>query len=319
MTKGVLQLPLAFLNGSTTLDTANKALDDSFREVFKILGTIIFQDENKLTTTEDVGCFFAGMELYLSLSFLKDLESVVGDKSDIVGYIKSGKLRSKMNQTSLLQEDQGSFDELLQICQIIDGIITLSIAGIDYIALRSNIFTFEMMQKILAPYMLFMRMLCSVPVVVKHVQHATNTQNDKVYRDLAIAGDIFHEITLIMQIFQHVTYKYSYITTGTSSVYNIVTVMHLFSAIYENGSYCISVTVIPKDYFGHESQRKKDVQIARKLSTLVGAVFAAFLDMLSFNSMEENETPELALVNGIAVGGVIISAGVDLVLPITID
>jgi hypothetical protein len=95
--KGVVQLPLAFFNGSTLIDILDKVLNDVLKPVFELLGILLFQDKDKFKSLGDVGFFAIGFFINMIGVFLKDILSATDEHLNIPGYIKSGKYRSQIN------------------------------------------------------------------------------------------------------------------------------------------------------------------------------------------------------------------------------
>jgi len=100
--KGALQIPLAFLNGSSSITLAEEALDDVFKEVFELLGFILFGDKEKFKTVQDVGYFLSGYMIYITLALSDEITHLSGVKSfDMVSYIKSGDFRNEVDGNTL--------------------------------------------------------------------------------------------------------------------------------------------------------------------------------------------------------------------------
>jgi len=98
--KGTLQLPLAFLNGSSLFDLLEEGLDDTLKPIFEALGLLIFQDKDKINKLSDIAYLTIGYYLNLSGLLLKDILSVTKTDIDIPQYIISGDLRADFNVLS---------------------------------------------------------------------------------------------------------------------------------------------------------------------------------------------------------------------------
>ena len=97
LSKGVMQLPMALLNGSSLFDMLDNALNDILKPVFELLGILLFQDKDKFKSLGDIGFFAIGFFINMISVFLKDILSAAHEHLDIAGYIKSGEYRSQVN------------------------------------------------------------------------------------------------------------------------------------------------------------------------------------------------------------------------------
>ena len=298
LTKGIVQVPLAFLNGSSSINFAENILEGVLKELFQALGLILFKDIDKFKTIEDIGYFFTGFHLYMSLSFFKDIDTFTTTKSiDVVKYIQSGEFREKINdsgskkQASSLHkanEKEENFEELVEISELIDGILVLTIHTLDLISEKSPPTLFIIIKKIIIPTEIFARFITRGVIVKKHeTVPKKEGENEGWYTFYIIMSelvDIFHYITLIIQMIRQYVFKYEYILSGSSDGYKLLTVAQ--GLILEIKNLLALIVVSSLEFtLNHE---KRGAQISKKFTELLSTSFVT-IELLWETSSDENE------------------------------
>ena len=300
MADGLLQIPLAFLNGSSTISLAEKALDSTMKDVFIIFGLIFFDDKDKFKSFDDVGYFISGYALFFQLSLIdprinKSLE-VQKDYLDIIKYIKDGDYRADLSKVVLDAKLTLTLSNIVAVSDILDSILVIFSTISEFFIDNLSINKFNIMQKFLT-YTFFLRVVLRVPKIVKHIElKLSNPQKDSS-KFLALFSDIFHITTLIIDIYMVDVFNYEDIEDGVQGggVYSGLSVIHIFVFFYTSFFEFLSVFI-----YATGTEDKQTLERMKKGLELIATIPHAVLDILSGNSEEENAMSAVILLKRVS-------------------
>lgn len=289
LTDGIIQVPLAFLNGSSSINLAKEELDAGFQTVFEVLGLLFFSDPDKFQTLDDVGYFLLGYSTFFQLSTLDPQTETLVDTTqtrlDYIKYIKDGTLRDDFNKI-IANVTEIELSDIIAFCDTIDSILMVSITISDFFIDNLSISKFNLMQRVMQFFML-MRIVMRVPKLIRHVQYFNSQDTDKqVLALFAMMADIFHIATLIVEILRVKVYGYDDIENGTEAggVFSLLTILHAMLFFMETFLELIAVFDL-----GEGTSEKKEIERMKKSLEFLASIPSAILDALSGNSEAENE------------------------------
>ena len=305
MEKGIVQLPLAFLNGSTILEKAEKTLDEAMEDTLKTLGVLLFGDEKRFKSIVDIGFFLCGLVLNLIFSIMDKALEGLGMHSDIdiISYIENGDLRrgmEKSSENSLLLGDEDD-NIFFTVCVAIDGIFSATIPLLNWLGKRNeDIMEFLILRRILVPMGIRIRMLLYAPVLFKHIIEPMDN------RTAAIISDFLHYGVLQLQYCQQWSYSFNYIKEGVDEIgkYYLVTIPHLMLYLMECGLKLALVFTITTH--GKSQEHKKLMQEIKKTMEILGSIFSALGDISSLISATGDKQAGITILSMMAAGGSII-------------
>jgi len=171
--KGVVQVPLSFLNGSTLLESAYKKVNDKMSDVFKAIGLLLFQDKNKFQSIDDFGYFYIGEMLNFTLVFTETIQKSIGLDMDVKAYVQNGDFRTDINalvpvnnQSMKTHEEHESLKKVLFVAEFLDVIIESIHFSMDFAKLVEGEEPFE----IFGRFLILARVILRTPKIIAHHQ-----------------------------------------------------------------------------------------------------------------------------------------------------
>ena len=196
--KGVVQVPLSFLNGSTLLEGAYKKVNDQMSNVFEAIGLLLFQDKDKFQTIDDFGYFYLGEMLNFVLIFTEDIEKSIGLDMDIREYIQNGDFRkdinahastSSQNKEIKTHKSHKPLEIVLIVAELLDVIIETIHLSMDFIKLVEGEEPFEMFGR----FLILARVILRTPKIIAHYQ-----SEDTSVKGFEITNDFLFMATMII-------------------------------------------------------------------------------------------------------------------------
>ncbi|MEA2112208.1 MAG: hypothetical protein U9P71_09210 [Campylobacterota bacterium] len=187
--EGVVQVPLAFLNGSTLLESAYREANGALKDVFEFIGVILFQDKDRFQTIDDFGYFYTGELLNFTLIFSEDIIKIMGVNKDLRAYIRDGGFRNDINSLSSSKRSKDTLEVVVLIAEVYDSIIELIHLSMDYYKLVEGNNPF----KVFGRMIILARVIFRIPMVFSHT-----TNKDPNIQVWGTATDIFFMATMII-------------------------------------------------------------------------------------------------------------------------
>jgi hypothetical protein len=288
LTDGIVQVPLAFLNGSSSVDLLEKELDALMKDVFEVIGIIFFNDPEKFKTFDDVGYFLLGYITFFQLSILDPHTETTLDATatniNLIKYIKDGDFREDFKSV-VADAKSTKLSDVIAFCDIIDSVLFVAITVGDFFVDSLSISKFNLIQRILK-YLIIFRIPARVPKLIRHIEYSNTEDDTKAALVLfATMADIFHIATLIIEIFKIKNFSYDDIKNGVEAggVYGGLATLHAVLFFFE--TYLELAAVFD---LGEGSDEKKELEQIKKTLEFVASLPSGLLDLLSGNSEEEN-------------------------------
>lgn len=188
---GAVQLPLAFLNGSSLLDALEEMVDDIFTGVIELLSQLLFHDKQKIKTLKDLS--------YLMTGYMMNIlgELVDFNKTDFSSYLKSGDLRKDLNGVGNIKkrEEATSTEVVVYSCECISWLAEIVLLGLEIAEVGKEFYA-----KPTEMILLYIRVTMRAPKIVLHAQEDSGSKEL-----LLILNDILLMASFLVKA--HYTYK----------------------------------------------------------------------------------------------------------------
>lgn len=196
VSKGTIQIPLAFLNGSSLLNAAYDEVNGAMHDVFEMIGLILFQDKDKFKTLDDFGYFFVGEMINFFLIFTEDIQKLIGFDMDVKSYLQDGEFRSNINTASsvssakmllLGDEEHGGLETAVLVAELLDLFVEIIHFSMDF----AKIVEGEEPYEVFGRFLILARVIFRVPKLIEH--SCSTDANIKIW---GIATDILFMATM---------------------------------------------------------------------------------------------------------------------------